>query len=174
VLVANHASWFDVLALIVHLPGAWVFVAKKELEKIPLFGPSARIVGTIFIDRADRSAAVDSLGSARRSLEDRRPTIIMFPEGTRSPDGHLLPFKKGAFVLAIQAGVEVVPAFISGSRRVMRKGSLLIRSGTITVRFGTPIPIEGYDISRRAELAETAREAMLALRPVTGTDDNRN
>jgi len=163
VLVANHVSWFDVVALIVHLPGSWVFVAKKELEKVPLFGSAARTVGTIFIDRADRSSALDSLGSARRSLEERRPTIIMFPEGTRSATGELQRFKKGAFVLAIQTGVEIVPAAIFGSRHVMRKGSLLIRSGTIRVRFGEPIPVEGYDMARRDELTAAAREAMLAL-----------
>ena len=163
VLVANHVSWFDVVALIVHLPGSWVFVAKKELAKVPLFGKAASTVGTIFIDRDDRSAAVGSLGSARRSLEERCPTIIMFPEGTRSATGELQPFKKGAFVLAIQAGVEVVPAAIFGSRRVMRKGSLLIRSGTITVRFGEPIPIEAYDMARRNELTSAARKALLAL-----------
>jgi 1-acyl-sn-glycerol-3-phosphate acyltransferase len=163
VLVANHVSWFDVVALIVHLPGSWVFVAKKELEKVPLFGAAAGTVGTIFIDRDDRSSAVDSLGSARRSLEERRPTIIMFPEGTRSVTGELQRFKKGAFVLAIQAGAEVVPAAIFGSRHVMRKGSLLIRSGTITVRFGEPIPIEEYDMARRNDLTNVAREAMLAL-----------
>jgi 1-acyl-sn-glycerol-3-phosphate acyltransferase len=88
----------------------------------------------------------------------------MFPEGTRSPDGALRPFKKGAFVLAIQAGVEVVPAAISGSYEVMRKGSLLIRPGTITVRFGEPIDVAGLAVEDRNALTDRTWKALAALR----------
>lgn len=163
ILIANHTSWFDVLAITAHIPGRFIFVAKKELEKVPLFGPAVRACGHVFIDRHDRSRAVESLGLARRTLEETSPTIIMFPEGTRSPTGELQAFKKGAFVLAIQAGAEVVPAAISGSREVMKKGSLLIRPGTIRVRFGAPIAVDGYDLERRNELTEEARKALIAL-----------
>jgi 1-acyl-sn-glycerol-3-phosphate acyltransferase len=99
-------------------------------------------------------------------LEDERPTIIMFPEGTRSPTGELQKFKKGAFVLAIQSGVDVVPAAISGSREVMRKGSFRIRPGTIRVRFGEPISVEGLGIEQRNELTARAREALLGLQSI--------
>ena len=163
ILVANHTSWYDVLALAGHLPGRFVFVAKRELESVPIFGRAAAACGQIFIDRQDRAAAIESLDRARRSLEETRPTVIMFPEGTRSPDGRLRAFKKGAFVLAIQAGVEVVPAAISGSHEVMRKGSLLIRPGTITVRFGEPIDVSGFAVDDRNELTERAWQALAAL-----------
>lgn len=163
ILVVNHTSWFDVLVLIAYLPGRSIFVAKKELERIPLFGRAVRACGHIFIDRRDRNKALDSLTLARKSLEDDRPTIIMFPEGTRSATGELQKFKKGAFVLAIQAGVDVVPAAISGSREVMRKGSFRIRPGTIRVRFGEPISVEGLGIEQRNELTARAREALLGL-----------
>lgn len=163
ILVANHVSWFDVLALTAYIPGHFVFVAKRELRGVPIFGRAAAACGHIFIDRKDRNRAVESLGVARGTLEERSPTVIMFPEGTRSATGELQPLKKGAFVLAIQTGVDVVPAAIFGSRDVMRKGSLLIRPGTIRVRFGEPIPVGQYALHERNELTERARDALLAL-----------
>ena len=163
ILVANHESWFDVLALAGHLPGGYRFVAKKEIEKAPLFGPSLRRCGHIYIDREDRAKALESLARAREILEKERPTVIMFPEGTRSRDGRLQRFKKGAFVLGIQTGVEVVPAAIVGSREVMPKGTLKIRSGTITVRFGQPIPVDGMEMENRDRLTREAHGAVASL-----------
>lgn len=163
VLVVNHSSWFDVLALSAHLPGGYRFVAKKEIERAPLFGPSLRRCGHIYIDREDRAKALESLVRAREILEKERPTIIMFPEGTRSPDGALRPFKKGAFVLALQTGVEVVPAAIHGSRSVMPKGTLKIRPGRIVVRFGEPISVAEMELKDRDELTRRAHEAVSGL-----------
>lgn len=163
ILVANHVSWYDVLVLAGFLPGRWVFVAKRELERVPVFGRAAAACGQIFIDRRDHASAVESLAVARKRLEEDRPTIIMFPEGTRSATGELRAFKKGAFVLAIQAGVDIVPAGIVGSREVMKKGSLLIRPGTITVRFGEAIAVRDVGLDRRNDLTERARDAVAAL-----------
>jgi len=162
ILVANHVSWYDVLAL-VSIPGTSLFVAKKELAKVPIFGRAIGGCGHIFINRQDRNSAVESLAVARDLLEKESPTIIMYPEGTRSKTGELQTFKKGAFVLAIQTGVDIVPAAIIGSRDVMNKGSLKISPGTITVRFGTPIPVAGLDMDNRNELTERARAAVRAL-----------
>jgi 1-acyl-sn-glycerol-3-phosphate acyltransferase len=163
IVVANHVSWFDVLALLAHTPGRSLFVAKRELERVPVFGRAITACGHILIDRDDRNRAVQSLGVARELLEKQSPTIIMFPEGTRSATGALQPFKKGAFVLAIQAGVDVVPAAIFGSREIMRKGSLKIRAGTVRVRFGEPIPVEGLTMEDRNELTERAWRALAGL-----------
>lgn len=163
ILVANHASWFDVPAVAAHLPGIYRFVAKQELTSVPIFGRAFQACGHIAIDRKNRERAMASLAIARQRLEEERPTVIMFPEGTRSPDGNLLPFKKGAFLLAIQTGVEVVPMAIVGSRDVMPKGSWLIRSGTITLRFGRPIAVEGLDIEDRDVLVARARDAVQRL-----------
>lgn len=163
ILVVNHVSWFDVLALATYLPGSFRFVAKKEIEGTPLFGPSLRRCGHIFIDRDDRRKAVESLERARRALEKDRPTVIMFPEGTRSPSGELQRFKKGAFVLAIQTGVEVVPAAIRGSRAVMPKGSFRIHPGEITIRFGEPIGVDRLGMEDRDELTRRAHEAVAGL-----------
>lgn len=167
ILVANHVSWFDVLALAASLPGRYVFVAKKELGKVPVFGGALQACGHILIDRQDRNRAVESLAEAQAKLEAESPTIIMFPEGTRSRTGALMPFKKGAFVLAIQTRVDIVPAAITGSREVMRKGSLLVRPGTIRVRFGDPIEVGGLAFDDRNELTERAQEAVAQLQAAT-------
>jgi 1-acyl-sn-glycerol-3-phosphate acyltransferase len=163
ILVANHASWFDVLALAGYTPGRYCFVAKKEVEKIPGFGRAVRVCGHIYIDREDHQKALATMQVVKDKLEHERPTVIMFPEGTRSATGELQRFKKGAFVLAIQARVDVVPAAISGSREIMRKGSLRIRSGTVRVRFGEPVSIAGFGMDQRDELTRRSRNAVAAL-----------
>lgn len=164
ILVANHVSWFDVLALAGHLPGSYRFVAKKELAGVPVFGPAWLACGHISIDRQDLGSAIESLAEARRRLEREGPTVILFPEGTRSESGELRPFKKGAFVLAIETGVEVVPAALLGTREIMRKGRWGVRTGrTIRVRIGEPIPVLGLGKQDRDDLARRARDAVAAL-----------
>ena len=163
VLVANHVSWFDVLALTAFLPGRYAFVAKREVRRTPFLGYTIERCGHIFIDRGDREKALRSLEEARVKLEKEKSTVIMFAEGTRSETGELQRFKKGPFVLAIQTGADVVPAAITGSRDVMRKGSFLIRSGTIKIRLGEPIPVRALTIADRDGLMAEAREALLGL-----------
>lgn len=164
VIVSNHESWFDVFALVVHLPVDTRFVGKIELTRIPFFGRSWLACGHIAIDRSDRQRAIESLREAGESLRREGASVVMFPEGTRSPDGDLLPFKKGAFVLALQTGVPVVPVGVSGSRRIMPKGSWRIRSGTIEVRVGPPIPVEGRGEGARDALLQQARSEVERLR----------
>lgn len=163
VVVANHVSWFDVLALCAATPGRYLFVAKKEVRRAPFLGRSIEECGHIFIDRSDRRAALDSLIALRERLAKEKPIIIMFPEGTRSTTGELQPFKKGAFVLAMEAGADIVPTALVGSRAVMRKHSLLIHSGTITVRFGEPIVVAGMSVKERDQLMQDSREAVARL-----------
>lgn len=163
VLVANHTSWFDVLALAAFVPGPFRFVGKQELSHVPIFGSAFKACGNITIDRHDRARAIESMEEARRKLEEERPTIILFPEGTRSPTGELGPFKKGAFVLAIQTGAAVVPAVIEGSRDVMPKGSWRIRPGRIRVHLGDPIDVSGLTLEDRDALTGRAWEAVFAL-----------
>lgn len=163
VVVVNHTSWFDPLALAGFVPGPCVFVAKKEVERVPFFGMALRACGHIYIDRRNHELALQSLEIARQRLEDDGPSIIMFPEGTRSATGELQPFKKGPFILAIQAGAEVVPTALIGSREVMRKNGILIKPGIIRLRFGTPIPVDSYDFERRDELADRVWQALRDL-----------
>lgn len=171
ILVANHVSWFDVLALAGWVPGKFRFVAKKELEKVPFFGYAWLAGGHISVDRHDHESALESFEVARRRLEEDRPTVIVFPEGTRSRTGELRPFKKGAFVLAIETGIEVVPAAVLGSREIMAKGAWRIRTHrTITVRFGTPIPVEGLQLDDRTELTARAQSAVEDLLATKNTE----
>ena len=163
VLVANHSSWFDVLALTAITPGRYVFVAKKEVEHIPFLGHTIRKTGHIFIDRGNHQAALASLAAARERLRREKPRVIMFPEGTRSATGELQPFKKGAFVLAIETGADIVPAAILGSRAVMRKHSLLIHPGTITIRLGKRISVAGMTMAQRDQLLNDTRKALTGL-----------
>lgn len=164
VLVANHESFFDVFTLAVHLPVDYRFVAKEELGRIPIFGKAWRTCGHISINREDRNAAVGSLDEAGRRIQEENLTIIMFPEGTRSTTGKLGRFKKGAFVLALQMGVPVVPVGIVGSRTVLPKSGWPVRRGTIRIRIGTPIPVEGLAMADRDRLMQQAWDEIARLK----------
>ncbi|MBT8337929.1 MAG: 1-acyl-sn-glycerol-3-phosphate acyltransferase [Gemmatimonadetes bacterium] len=164
VLVCNHESWYDVFALAGKLPVDYRFVGKKELARIPLFGPAWIASGHIPIDRSNRKAAIQSLRRAGEIMRRDNAVVVMFPEGTRSADGTLLPFKKGAFVLALETGVPVIPIGVSGGRRIMPKGSLLVRPGTMRVHIGAPIEVDGLTVQDRDQLVERARVAVERLR----------
>jgi 1-acyl-sn-glycerol-3-phosphate acyltransferase len=172
VVVANHQSWFDVFVLGGFLPGRARFVAKEELRRIPLFGAAWETCGHVRVNRGDRAEAVRSLNEAGDRIRKERLNVILFPEGTRSPDGRLLPFKKGAFVLALQTGVPILPVGISGSRAVMGKGSFRIRPGEIRVRIGEPIELDGLTTADRdAVLARARREILALMEDPDGTPD---
>jgi 1-acyl-sn-glycerol-3-phosphate acyltransferase len=164
ILVANHESWFDVFVLAAHIPGRYRFVAKKELEKIPIFGPAIMMCGHITVDRGDRSAAIESLEQAAQQIRSDNSTIVLFPEGTRTRTGDLQKFKKGAFVLAIQARVPIVPVAIRGTRAIMPKGAWRIRPGPIDITIGEPIPVEGLVHDDRDVLRQQAYAAVATLR----------
>lgn len=162
IVVCNHQSWFDVFAISASMPKTFHFVAKKELERIPLFGRAWKVAGHISIDRSDRQSAIRSLDDAAIRMAAEDAAVVIFPEGTRSPDGELLRFKKGAFMLARKSGVELVPAAVSGSRAVMPKGAWRVRAESITVRYGPPLaPPPG---GRIEDVMGRARSAILALR----------
>lgn len=157
VLVGNHASHYDVLAVSSQLERPFHFVAKQELEGVPIFGRAWKAAGHISIDRSDRDRAIASLDRAADRLRTESDAVVIFPEGTRSPDGRLQPFKKGAFMLALKAGVELVPFAVSGSRAILPKGSWRVRPGTITVRFGEPVPTAGRTEADRDRLIAEVR-----------------
>jgi 1-acyl-sn-glycerol-3-phosphate acyltransferase len=162
IVVSNHQSWYDVFAISASMPKTFHFVAKKELERIPLFGRAWKVAGHISIDRSDRQAAIRSLDDAAARMAAEDAAVVIFPEGTRSPDGALLSFKKGAFMLSRKSGVELHPAAVSGTRSVMPKGSWRVRAGLVTVRYGTPIPAPSGGSVDAAMVA--ARSAIAALR----------
>ncbi len=164
IIVANHQSWFDVFAIAGFLPARLRFVAKAELAKIPIFGPAWVECGHVSIDRKDRASAIHSITEAGRRIREENLSIVLFPEGTRSPDGSLKPFKKGAFVLAIQSGVPIVPVAVRGSWNVMPKGRFRLRPGPIEVRMGAPISVEGLELADRDTLLQTAWDAVRRLK----------
>lgn len=164
IVVSNHQSWFDVFALAAHLPVRYRFVAKQELGGVPIFGKAWRSCGHVSVDRGNREAAIESLDQAWREIHEDKLTMVLFPEGTRSPDGRLKQFKKGAFVMAVQGQVPLVPVAVVGSREIMAKGSLKVRSGSITLRIGTPIPTAGATIRDRNRLLDASWHAIAALK----------
>jgi 1-acyl-sn-glycerol-3-phosphate acyltransferase len=137
------------------------FLAKKELFKIPIFGYGMRQIGIIPVDRSNSAAAIESARKATHNLKNGK-SYVVYPEGTRSPDGRPLPFKKGAFVMAVDAGVPVVPITISGSSRVMPKGKLRILPGTILMTIHEPISTDGYSRANVSELVDRVRSRVLS------------
>ena len=155
VFVANHVSWFDVFVMAAHL--RWFkFVAKAELFRIPLFGPAMRTAGMIAIDRQNQKSARGSIHEAATRIHEGA-SVILFPEGTRGHAYPLRPFKKGAFVLAIEAQAPVVPVAIHGTIEVQAKGKILIRPGRIDVHFLPPIATAGLTYDDRDMLARAAQ-----------------
>lgn len=165
VLVANHASMFDIVVLVRAVPVPLRFLLKQELAKMPVIGWYARAMGMVFIERGNARAAHRRLASAVELLRNGA-TLIAFPEGTRSKDGTVGSFKGGAFQLAIEAGVPVVPVHIAGSGAVLPPSGFRVRPGTIRLRFGAPIETQGMQDKDRVALAQQARAAVVALEAI--------
>ena len=159
VLMANHQSNFDVLALMVAVPLSYRWLAKKELFGIPLFGWAMRRAGCVSIDRRNREAAIASMQQAADRAA-RGESVIVFPEGTRSPDGRVLPFKKGGFMLAIESGAPIVAIAVAGGERIMPKYARRIRRGTMRVRILPPLWTAGLDFADRDDLMERVRHRL--------------
>ena len=140
VYVSNHASLFDIPVVTAAVPGNIRIVYKKELEKIPIFGWNLKWGPYIGIDRGRVAEALRSVEEAARKIRDG-DSVLLYAEGTRTEDGRLQPFKRGAFNLAVRSGVSVVPVTINGTFRLMAKGSLAIRPGPIEVIFDSPLPV---------------------------------
>ncbi len=154
VFTPNHQSHFDIAALLGYLPGNNRFAAKKSLFNEPVLGAVMRTLGMIPIDRDDSSAAIDGL----RVLRERNHSVIIFPEGTRSRDGNLLPFKKGAFVSAIELGLPVVPVVCRGTAEIMPKGGYLsILPGHVQIEVLEPIATGELSYDDRDRLCDEVR-----------------
>jgi 1-acyl-sn-glycerol-3-phosphate acyltransferase len=166
IYMSNHQSNFDIPVLYSALPVQFRWLAKAELFKIPIFGQGMRGAGYISIDRSNRQSAFRSLAEAADAIRNGT-SVMIFPEGTRSTDGTLLPYKKGGFVMAVDAGVPIVPVVISGTHAIMPKGRLLIRRQWVHVHVG--VPIESADFSRKTkdDLMAKVRTAMLEMMPET-------
>lgn len=162
VAVSNHESYADIF-LISHLPWEMKWIAKDSMFRVPGFGWMMRMAGDIALKRGDRSSAVAAMASARAWL-DRKVSVMIFPEGTRSRDGEMLPFKDGAFRLAVEAGVPILPVAVSGTRSAMAKGTFQFRRAVARVRVLEPIETVGLTLNDVASLKERARAAIEAGR----------
>lgn len=163
VYIANHASFADIWVLLQELPGSLRFVFKREMMYIPVLGQAMRAAGHISIDRQRKGAAFTAYDRAAGQIRGGISAAV-FAEGTRSRDGTLQPFKKGPFVLAIQAGVPVVPLYLGGTYAVMPSEALAPQPGAVHLLVGEPIPTAGMTYEDRDALATTCRSAILALR----------
>lgn len=151
VFVANHQSMIDICALFRALPVPLHFVLKQELARVPFVGWYARAMGMIFIERGGARSARERLQQAASQVREGR-NLCAFPEGTRSRDGRVGAFKGGAFKVAIEAGVAVVPVAIQGSGAVLPSAGFRVRPGRIVLRIGTPLRQPGVNRSRDAGL----------------------
>jgi len=151
IFVSNHISQFDIVALQFTIPLKAGFVFKRELAKIPLFGWQLMTGPHIIIDRSNAEKALKSIHKARQKMKMKSVSMILFPEGTRSKDGELQQFKRGAFHLASQVDYPIVPVTISDSDKLLPKGSLRINKGTINVYFSKPVQTTRVE-SRNDEL----------------------
>jgi 1-acyl-sn-glycerol-3-phosphate acyltransferase len=159
VYMSNHQGNVDPPALLVTLPPIRILV-KKELFRIPILGYGMRLCGFIPVNRKSREQAFAAVEEATERLMAGH-SFLVFPEGTRSLDGRLLPFKKGVFMMAIRARVPIVPISISGSNKIMQKGKLVIRPGLVRITVHDPIPTAGYSVDDRERLLEQVRAAIL-------------
>jgi 1-acyl-sn-glycerol-3-phosphate acyltransferase len=163
VFMSNHESWLDIPTLLVAVPGQVRFLAKKSLFSVPFLGWAMRAMGFIPVDRENRRSAIKSFEEAAERIRRGR-SVLVFPEETRTTDGSLLPFQRGGFLIALKAGLPIVPVGLEGARRCLPKHSYLLRPGRITVRFGDPIPTAGLGVTAKAELMHAVRRQMEILR----------
>jgi len=162
--VANHTSSVDAPAVVGAIPRRVAILLKESLFKWPIAGQAFALAGFIPVNRGDRDSAIASVEKAAESLRHGQ-SFLIYPEGTRSPDGRLQTFKKGAVVMAIKAAVPIVPVVCSGAHRVMRKRSLRIHPGEIVVEFLEPIDSSKYSFEERDELNDRVHDALAAALP---------
>jgi 1-acyl-sn-glycerol-3-phosphate acyltransferase len=159
IFMSNHQSYYDVFALLGHLPYQFKWLVKKELFSIPFLGWTMAAVGYISVDRGGTRDTVEAMNEAARKIRDGM-SVTIFPEGSRSPDGSIQPFKKGGFTLAIKSKIPIVPIAIDGSRDIMPKNKFTAASGEIRMRMDRPIETERYSLKDREVLMKRVRETI--------------
>jgi 1-acyl-sn-glycerol-3-phosphate acyltransferase len=161
VFVSNHQSLVDILALAAAIPYPFGFVAKAELAKVPVLGSGIRQSTCLFLDRSDPRKAVESMRKAGERIRDGN-SVLIYAEGSRSYGPHLLPFKKGAFMLAVEAGVPLVPIVVTDAYRLMHDKDRASRPGRVHIAIRPPIDLTGIRRSDIPDLIERVRAEMEA------------
>ncbi len=161
VIVANHQSFYDIYVLYGWLGVDFKWVMKKELEKVPILGPACKTLGHIFIDRSDTKKAVETINAAKTKIVNGT-SVVFFPEGSRSNDGIMKPFKKGAFKMALDLGLPILPVTICGTRKILPKGGIDLRPGGVTMTISRPISVKNYTEENMGDLMDKVRKVMNA------------
>jgi 1-acyl-sn-glycerol-3-phosphate acyltransferase len=154
VIISNHQSQMDIPVLVANLPLKLTIIAKKELFKIPIFAQGMRAFGILEIDRSNRSRAIETLNIAAQVIRKEKISVLAFPEGTRSKDGRLQPFKKGPFVLATNHQIPILPVTVTGTFPILPKGKLMVQAGLVKVHVHPPVETGRFGADHRAELIE--------------------
>jgi 1-acyl-sn-glycerol-3-phosphate acyltransferase len=162
IIMSTHNSHFDIPVLMKEVPRQFRIVAKRELFKIPVFGWILSAAGYVNVNREDKEQAFASLDRATEKVKTGMPLLI-FPEGTRSPDGSLGPFKKGGFVLAINAGAPIVPVVVDGTFQILPKATWRVSPGRVTVTFGRPIEASMHSFEDKEMLIDEVRGAISGM-----------
>jgi 1-acyl-sn-glycerol-3-phosphate acyltransferase len=160
VFLSTHQSWMDIPVMLGYLPAQLRIAAKREVFHIPFLGWHMRRSGQIPINRGSTAESIASLSRAARLLGGG-VSAFLFPEGTRTRDGSLQPLKKGGFRLALESGLPIVPVTITGTRRAMPRGSMVLRAGPVEMHLGAPIPTENLSDADLPVLMQRVRDEML-------------
>jgi len=164
IFAANHTSSADAPAVVGAIPRRIAILLKRSLFEWPIVGQAFHLAQFIPVDRLNRDSAIESLEKATEALHQGQ-SFLIYPEGTRSPDGRLQEFKKGTAVMAIKSGVPVVPIACSGAHRIMEKRKLAIKPGDIQVEFLDPINPAGYSFEEREALLKEIHDRLAAALP---------
>ena len=163
VFCGNHLSYMDTPTVLSNIPVQFRFLAKEGLFKIPFLGTHLAHAGHVPVARGDPRAAVKTMAQAAELLNKRAVSLLIFPEGGRSHDGNLQPFKEGAAYIAIKAQVPLVPIALIGTREVLPMGSGIFHGGPVRLRIGDPIPTHGLILKDRGRLTADARERVVQM-----------
>ncbi len=164
IFAANHTSSADAPAVVGAIPRRIAILLKRSLFDWPIVGQAFHIAHFIPVDRRKRDSAIESVDKAIDALRNGQ-SFLVYPEGTRSPDGRLQPFKKGTAVMAIKSGVPIVPVACSNAHRIMEKRKLNIHPGTILVEFLDPIDSSKYTLEQRETLTQELHDRLAAGLP---------
>jgi 1-acyl-sn-glycerol-3-phosphate acyltransferase len=172
IFMSNHRSNFDIPVLLGCLPVQFRWLAKAELFKIPIFGRAMSGAGYVKIDRFNRESAIKSIDQVAAKMKNG-VSVMIFPEGTRSEDGNVKPFKKGGFVMAVDSQVPIIPVILQGTRSIMSKGSWLISSGSVRMFIEKPIVTSGYTRQTKDDLIKCVRSVICQVLE-KGTEFDKN
>lgn len=173
IFVANHSSFLDIPATAMAIPLKLNFIAKKELKNTPVVGWYISATKQIFIDRKDKAKAQESMAKAARRIQEGKH-VLSYAEGTRSKDGKVKLFRRGAFLIAMEEDIPLVPVAISGAHDCLPAGSFFVRRGTIRVDIGKPFKPSDLPGASAEQLAEHARKQVILLRGESYQPATRN